>query len=1024
MPVLPTSQICRLCHVGYAAFVLLFFTSIGNAENIVETYNKTVTAIGNKEHEKALILCNKVIKEYGLEEGKKIFGPVHGHWYYLRGLCMIAKDDYEAASSDFEICYNCAFDKPFIESTGATVGPGGVIRERRCKECIGFGRITPKGGGKSDGDDGKITCPSCGGTGRPDGEGAALHQKTDDAHGIRPNTYRMHALVQWGNCQMVLENYTNAKLLYEKALTIDVANRLNFNWKLYAAVNMGRCMLKTGATDEGYNYIIRALDAERFPLPIKLVVFQILANDWTPEVSPDLAREFLDQYRYIPLSTPIEERAKRNPDFFFLANDAAKKNDPLLALSWYRMIAHPGQAIAELDDKIERYEARKKSDRRPEIIPLLDEEIAEATKTRNAIRDTFWSMQAGLGIAHYQLKNYSASFSIYKGLSDFAPKSHEGRPEFLHNAIFSAVQINDWKTAYEYGMTFLDEFPNHQLKPAVVRVLVEMIFIQGNYQKAYEISKEVRKDMEPGSEMREIPDFVVGASAFQLGNIDEAETELTKYLGTYDPAQRKEPAMFFLGSVKTRKSDWPAATSIFDQFLDEFPQSAMTSSVLYQNGMAKYMMEDNETALTLIDRLHNDYPDAPEGPGGWNLRADINSMEEADFDTEISPALNQAITTSKNFAGQEEISAYAMWQMMVNLAGLERWEEAGQWIDRFEKEHPDSVYAVDLLIGSLETLVALNRVDEASQKLEALLYKSGGDAAGSQLAELFGTYLDFIKENDPDNAPDRLEELSLSTKSSAALQAWAKIGKIQVLEDAEGDNQEAIQTIFYQLNNNFDPSEHSNYIIVRLARWHSETRNKPADAAPLYDYILENREGSEDFDLALLDRAQIDAKSALPEDRSRAMMNFNRVLNEFGNAELAENANVGVARLLTEDGKYEEALPLWEAYMENNAWNKFSAEANYNYGLCLDKLGQTDEALVVYINTYNAFPGYVEFSTLAYLRSALIMKGKGEDLKALLILKDMLTRMQKIEHPNKKKALQLFTKWRAEYVPPTKEAGK
>ena len=123
------------------------------------------------------------------------------------------------------------------------------------------------------------------------------------------------------------------------------------------------------------------------------------------------------------------------------------------------------------------------------------------------------------------------------------------------------------------------------------------------------------------------------------------------------------------------------------------------------------------------------------------------------------------------------------------------------------------------------------------------------------------------------------------------------------------------------------------------------------------------------------------------------------------------------------DKEYSNALSWWETYMDNSNWNKFSAEANYNYALCLDQTDKTGEALVVYINTYNAFPGHVEFSTPSYLRSALIMKEKGEDLKALLILKDMLTRLKNIEHPNKEKGLELFMKWKADYVPP-KKTGK
>lgn len=990
-------HLCILCRIGlfWLLAVTITFSQEADRVDIVDAYNKAISSLKAQKHQKALELCNAVISEYGgANQGKEQFGPVYGHWFYLRGIALMGSENWAKASDDFEACYKCSFQTPRI---------------RACKRCKGFGRYVPPVGNRDP--DGKVRCKECG--------GVPYLEK------FMPNQFRMHALVQWGNAQMVLKDYAKSRELYQKALTEDRSQRLNFNWKMYVAVNLGRCLIKSGSVDEGYNYIVRALDADRFPLSIKQMVFQVLAEDWTPVVGADRTREFLDKYRHIPLSASPEERARRNPNFFYLANDALnEKNDPLLALSWYRLIAHPGKAIAELNSTIDRYEARKEAESRPEVTSLIDEEIKKKTGARDLMSNNFWSMQAGNGIAWFKLKNYAASFSSYRGLADYAPKQHEGRPEFLHNAVISAVKIDHWPGAYKYGMAFLDEFPEHRLKPPVVRVLVEMVFIQGNYAKAYEIAKDVRSDMEPGSDDRDIPDFIVGASAFQLGKIDEADSELTSYLSTYDPGKRRELARYFLGSIKVKKYNWQEATDIFEPFLSDYPESGVTSSVLYQNGMCKFMLDDNESALALIDRLMEEFPNAAEVTQGWNLRGDIQSVEEADYDTEINPAYSNAISTAAKFPGQEEVAAYAMWQQMMNLAGLERWEEAGQWFDRFQTDHPNSAYSIDMLIGALETLSELGRTDEAIQRLETQLYNAVTDPAGNQLGELFGTYLDFLKEQARDQALERLDSLMLSTETSETLEAWAMLGKIQILEDAEGENREAIQSIFYKLNNNFDPSIHSNFIIVRLARWHTETRKKPEDAAPFYDYILENREGSEDFDLALLDRAEIDAKSDVPEDLARAMQYFDRVLSEFDNDELVESASVGIARLLMKDKKYEEALPRWEAYMDNAAWNKFAAEANYSYGLCLDLLGKTDEALVVYINTYNAFPGYLDFSTVSYIRAALIMKEKGEDLKALLILKDMLTRMREVEHPNKKKALQLFMKWRSDYVPPKKEGGK
>jgi len=1004
---LPVAAKWKSPRLGLIGLFVILLSSIlcptnSRAQNkgvdIVTSYNNAVKAIGAEKYDLAIRNCDAVINRYGgANKGKEQFGPVYGHFFYIRGLAKMGKKQWASASIDFKACYDCTFRTPKILS---------------CKTCYGFGRVmdpNPQFGNRTQ--DGKIRCQACG--------GIPVNAVT------KPNLFRMHSLVQWGNCQAILENWDEAISLYRRALTEDREKRLNFQWQLYSAVNLGRCLIKSGKVDEGYNYIVRALDEDAFPLPIKQVVFQILADDWSPQVGADQTREFLDKYRHIPLSAPPEERAERNPNIYYLANDALKrKDDPLLALSWLRIISHPGEAIAELNATISLYEARKKPEERPEVIPKIDAEISEMTKARELMETNFWSMQSGIGISHYQLQNFSASYSVYSGLADFAPKKHEGRPEFLHNAVISGVKIDNWIGAYDYGMTFLDEFPKHPLKPPVVRVLVEMIFIRGNYQKAYDIAKEVRVEMESGSEIRDIPDFIVGASAYQLGKFDEAEEELTSYLETYKPAQRDELARYFLGSTKVKKYKWQEGTDIFDPFMKDYPQSAMTSSVLYQNGMCKFMIDDNAAALPLVNRLLKEFPSAEEIPRGWNLLGDIQSVEEADFDTVIGPAYNNGITTSANFPDQAEVAAYAMWQLMMNTSDLERWEDSGKWFDRFQKEHPDSVYAVDMLIGALDTLVALDRTEEAIRRQKDLLFDTAKESyAHGQLAELFGTFLDFIKANDWANVSAHLEELVFKRNSTTALRAWAKIGRIQLLEEVEGENEEAINQIFYQLDSNFDPSLHSNYVIVRLARWHTDVRKKPKDAAPLYDYILENRDGTEDFDLALLDRAQIDAMSELPEDRARAMTYFDRVLDEFGNAELAESASLGRARLLLVDKKYEEALPQWEAYMDNASWNKFSAEANYYYAHCLDQLGRVDEALVVYINTYNAFPGYLDFSTPAYLRSALIMKAKGEDLKALLILKDMLARMEEIEHPNIKKARSLFDKWRAEYVHQPEKGG-
>ena len=128
---------------------------------------------------------------------------------------------------------------------------------------------------------------------------------------------------------------------------------------------------------------------------------------------------------------------------------------------------------------------------------------------RDKIIAQSWALLNGAGSVHFQMQNFAASYVIFAKLSNDIPESHDDRPLFLHNAVASAARIGKWKEAYHYGKIFLDAYPEHELMPAVARVLVEIIFLRGEYEEAYEISGDVRTDMETGSEIRDIPDFVL-----------------------------------------------------------------------------------------------------------------------------------------------------------------------------------------------------------------------------------------------------------------------------------------------------------------------------------------------------------------------------------------------------------------------------------------------------------------------------------------------------------------------------------
>ena len=304
-----------------------------------------------------------------------------------------------------------------------------------------------------------------------------------------------------------------------------------------------------------------------------------------------------------------------------------------------------------------------------------------------------------------------------------------------------------------------------------------------------------------------------------------------------------------------------------------------------------------------------------------------------------------------------------------------------------------------------------------------MIFEFGDQPESTELAEMFGSYLDFLKSNfSAEEVAAELNQQEEKAFEIPALRGWILIGLADLLS-GEQEDREAHSKIFYRLSSNFDPSLHSNYVTVQLARWMAGFRGAPEDAQKLYDFIINERPGTANFNYALTDTAELLAKSEKPEDRQEALQRFERVLREVPDEELRELAVLGMARIHSKNEKFADAQPFWEQYLDNREWTVSRPEANYEYARCFDKLGKVSEALKIYVSVYANFPGHLDWSTRAYVRTAVILKESGEDLKALLVLRDMLTRMGHHKHPVIDQAKKLFVKWRNEYQP-EKAKGK
>ncbi|MCB1086555.1 MAG: hypothetical protein KDM63_05885, partial [Verrucomicrobiae bacterium] len=224
-----------------------------------------------------------------------------------------------------------------------------------------------------------------------------------------------------------------------------------------------------------------------------------------------------------------------------------------------------------------------------------------------------------------------------------------------------------------------------------------------------------------------------------------------------------------------------------------------------------------------------------------------------------------------------------------------------------------------------------------------------------------------------------------------------------------------IDNLYFKLQLDLPREAVPNYPLVKLARW-EVARSDTAKALEVLEFIVKERPHGGHIEMAMSDLAGLLAASEGDADRDRALAYYTEIRERFDMPSLQETATLGGGRLLMRRGKYEEALAWWREYLRREEWVSSRPEANFQFGRCLEEIGKPNEALKLYVSVYANFPGHLDWSTQAYLRTAEILKRDHKDADALLVMVDMLKRLGRFDHPNVAIAREQFAKWKADWV--------
>ena len=285
---------------GILGLVGLCWTSAGFSQDstgldLSTAYDRAVASMDTGKFDEGLAIVDKVIAEYA-EDALEDYGPVFGHFYFIRGMLLIRKQEYRSAIEALKTCYE-TYDNEILK------------------------------------------------------------QSVQGDHRL-PNRFRIQALEQWAGCEMAMGEFAAAGERYQRVLKEDDQKyepRIN---RLQVQINLAKCFIQSGKVTQGREFLEKQLDSETLTEPTKRMVFMVLVNNWAPKASTPEVRNFLSRYGDLIRNEELLSRRSRNGAFAARAGAAFKANDPLRALLWYGMMGHPGQILELYQRRIIELEAR------------------------------------------------------------------------------------------------------------------------------------------------------------------------------------------------------------------------------------------------------------------------------------------------------------------------------------------------------------------------------------------------------------------------------------------------------------------------------------------------------------------------------------------------------------------------------------------------------------------------------------------------------------------------------------------
>jgi len=811
------------------------------------------------------------------------------------------------------------------------------------------------------------------------------------------------SLLEMGIIKQALGRYEEAIKDYE-AFARAPAPAGNYDEAAFR-VQVASCYSKAGMPDKAKALLDQLISGAGGVTPKADGVFRAflsLMDSWTAKeadhaATEKSAHEFMDANGTKLKLSPFDmARFDFNARLLGLARIASENNQQTLAIRLLSLMADSSAIVHDLRLRTLRYSGR--------VPELLQKEIEKHTAQMQNDDSIDWIALLTLAGCYERLGNFPAGYAIYSHSITAAPKSTH-RPMMLFGAMRTALATGQQELSKDLGELFRKEFPKHDFAGNVNTLLLENVFFSKQYDQAVELAENIRKALPPDSKDRDLTDFVVGASFFNLGRIEEAQKELASHAERFPQSKFKEASRYFEASSLVRLKKWQEAGPKLDAFDKEFPESEYIGFALLDRATTHFQLGEYQKCLDVVDALEKRRPNLPDLDRALAMRGDSHLMLNANEKAEAAYLKARELGEAAEGESHKAIVGRVLVQLVRVAKALDKPKDIIAYYDDYMAKYSGGFYDAELIVGSLEPLKEAKRGKEALDALEKVIVRLGSGESGTGIEEAIGSYTqNYLEIVGPEPLLERLTNFAPEdgVKINNTLRAWLSMAKIDLLENDTYKDQfprraAQIQVAYEELQK-FNKEELSSYILVKVGR-DLVDRGNDQEALAWFKAVMD-RGQSEHYPLALMGKARVLAKTGDAGSFQEAVAAFDQVIRELQDKpEYVEEAMLEKARIYFNRKQWQESADVLLKMAADKRFTRSRAEAYFTLGRSYENLNDTEKAL----EAYSPFVGpplenVVQYSAEARLRAAEMQLKKGNDDKAFRLIKDTVSRMYKLSN--------------------------